>query len=375
MAKLTCPAGMPEQQRRYIAQLSLHALRVELHRRHLKTVGLRPDLEERLVSHLKRNLTCFAEVRSTQLGCTGNSARRPRRHSAPNITVPTHFPEDFRPFWEGPRGTKRGRDCTGSDHSGHPDEERRKVRKETAPCSKYQISGVLRGHVVWVMGQEMMTFWDVAGPCGKANLSRSAPSFDSHATLPSSVLKGRAMRQLLALEESEKHSPVRSEGTHMEHLQLTLIEAYYTSFVSKHLILSDEYGTRVSDPTLAWQLFCSRSHHFPHKFVAYCRYRATGWLPRSGIKYGVDWVLYPDTNRKHAHSPYCVVLRFHEGKMESKIDQTWIRLQNRLRLVKNVAKTLVIANIFVEDSKLLASLEDAFQSVKITEMTVDRWLP
>lgn len=239
---------------------------------------------------------------------------------------------------------------------------------------------------MWVMGhRQMIAFWEEAGPCGKANLSRSVPSYDVPDAAPPAALKGRAMRQLLAMEEGAENTARQGERQDVEHLQLTLVEAFYCTFVINCLVIVGR-DAELMDPQKTWQMFCERAPAFPTRFVAYCRYRAVGWLPRSGIKYGVDWVLYPAAAKKHAHSPYCVVLQ-EDGECSGSqkgtergagklYDRSWVRLQNRLRLVKNVAKTLVIARISrSENVDLTKSFETAFRVVQVAEMTVDRWIP
>lgn len=357
---------------RSVAQLSLHSLRVELRRRNLSTVGLRPALERRLAHDLSasrlvsRELRHSSAMKSPRHAVTRRNLRRPRG----TISVPRRFPDSDMPS------------CTLPLHDGQLigpiGNFQDLVSNDQSAKSTVRFSGVLRGRSVWIMGQEQMNvFWNVMGPCGKANLSRSAPSYNVHESAPSSALKGRAMRQLLAIEEKEDPAYSSRDGrADIEHLQLTLVEAFYCSFVAKHLVLKDMKGKNLTDPSKTWSLFCDRSQSFPLQFVAYCRYRSVGWLPRSGIKYGVDWVLYPASTKKHSHAPYCIILRIGTKPETTEIDRSWIRLQNRLRLVKNVAKTLVIASVTLKrDVDVTRSFETAFRMVQISEMTVDRWIP
>lgn len=211
----------------------------------------------------------------------------------------------------------------------------------------------------------MKAFWAL-GQCGKGNLSRSAPCYNN---VRDDTLKGRAMRQLIELEGGG----VLEDRANVEHIQLSLNEAYYAAFVEKRLTIFLK-GVEL-DASRAWRAFCSRCESFPWTFVAYSRYRTVGWLPRSGLKYGVDWVLYPAKTKRHTHSPFCVVLRFGRSG-QVRMDRSWIGLQNRLRLVKNVAKTLVIAEVFVDkDVDFSASVKHAFRAVKVNELTIDRWIP
>lgn len=321
-----------------VTSLSIHALRVELHRRRLPTLGLRPDLEARL-------------VRSLQL------TERPhtRGGQSRSISVPNLFPPTTAPF-----------------ANLHPPPNKLVAERPPHKTEQYEVIGVLKNRAVWICGdRQMHAFWS-RGMCGKANLSRSAPSYNVRPEDMDVTLKGRAMRQMLAMEADTSAMAGRAD---VEHLQLTLVEAFYAAFVEKNLCLQDEDGTRLEDAHKVWHQFCLRCPEFAMKFVAYSRYRAAGWLPRSGLKYGVDWVLYPASSKKHTHSPYCIVLRFGHMPGQSQVSRSWIGLQNHLRLVKNVAKTLVLADVYVKNgADCSSSVKCAFESVAINEVTIDRWV-
>lgn len=162
----------------------------------------------------------------------------------------------------------------------------------------------------------------------------------------------------------------------MEHIQISLVEAYYLAYIRGVLLIQLPDGKLLRDGHRAWRLFVQRKPRFGMLFVAYVRYRAMGWRPRSGLKYGVDWVLYPADTAHHQHSPFCVVLRM-EGETErGMMESSWIRLQNRLRLVKNVSKSLIIAQLSTTNAHVAhdSSLQNALSTVCIREITVDRWV-
>lgn len=356
-----------------VSDLSFHALRVELHRRQLSTSGLRQSLEERLLQHLS------------------SGTRHPSF-----ITVPVSFPSSAHPLLPCPELVFRSSQSASSHDPCKEDEHPTVSSVDAAPtsnvlcdCREPQpmtteaaagqneqqrtpfIPGVLRVRSVWVCGERnMRDLWQRIGPIGKANLSRSAPSYS---TPESDRLKGRALRQLLELEGK----PTDFSRVDVEHLQLTLVEAYYASFVAKALHLCDSKGNSLASPPATWRLFNFRAGPtFAPTFVAYARYKAAGWLPRSGLKYGVDWVLYPVSMKRHTHSPYCVVLNFTTAADASKLDRSWVALQNRLRLVKNVAKTLIVAEVaYSPEIDMSLDVREAFKNVTITELTIDRWVP
>eukprot|EP00177_Eucheuma_denticulatum_P004697 GFKZ01008527.1.p1 GENE.GFKZ01008527.1~~GFKZ01008527.1.p1 ORF type:complete len:397 (+),score=36.82 GFKZ01008527.1:92-1282(+) len=365
----------------FISDLSFHSLRVELSRRKLSTSGLRCTLERRLSLDIAQSRPALPSVhvslpsQSSPVPGVRPVIRRRRRTAAHVLTVPKRFPNECElyPAFLNKSPTSKPDDAAGQCNG-------MEKGTETAQChgSERRFVGILRPRSVWMMGQEqILAFWNLHGPCGKANLSRSAPSYSGHEMLDVASAKGRALRQLLTIEGKQPQDGPRgeSEDDNAEHLQLTLVEAFYLLFVAKCLVVRDANGGSLQDASVVWKMFAERDARFPKLFVAYSRYRAAGWLPRSGVKYGVNWVLYPANAKGHAHAPYCIVLKFEQGTEKTRVDRTWTALQNRLRLSKTVAKNLVIANISVNSEKDLLTCEDAFRNVRITEVTIDRWLP
>lgn len=341
-----------------IKNLSLQSLRVELHRRRLPTTGLRPALEERLISSLQQSGPGLITASSTR--------KRPRLSAPTSTSYFLSVPPIFHNHTKNPNSEARVSDLPIHDNF--------QLSPPPAPI-KPPFNAIWRHRSVWVTGDEVIfTAWHEAGPLGKANLSRSAPAFSDAAFTPM-ALRGRAMRQRLSMENT--NGMLNSTRADVEHLQLSLVEAYHAAFVQRVIQIRDRNGQLLDDPLHVWRLFCEEDCTFAVMLVAFCRYRAAGWFPRSGLKYGVDWVLYPTSvTRKHAHAPYCVRTRVISDHDDVPLDRTWVALQNRLRLVKNVAKTLVIANIVVNGGvEKWNTPHEAFKAIKINEVTIDRWVP
>lgn len=366
-----------DQLRHTISHLSFHSLRVELSRRNLNPCGLRASLEARLLADLTKAYAPGPTRPSSSSLRVGAIIHRRRKRSLHALSVPRRFPDASGLFSTILTDAELKKD-TGLEAKA---EEQAKYsvflnvqakRKKTSQCV-----GVLKGRSVWIVGEEqMVAFWEEHGPCGKANLSRSAPSYNAHRLYDATTIKGRALRQLLTLEENDGNvESDHNEELNVEHLQLTLVEAYYCAFINKCLLIEGTRGGVLSDAQETWALFSRIHYRFPMLMVAYCRYRSAGWIPRSGVKYGVDWVLYPASLKTHSHAPYCIILAFGTASKQARIDRSWTALQNRTRLSKSVAKNLVIANVHVENELTVSSIQDAFRNVQISEITVDRWLP
>ena len=69
-----------------------------------------------------------------------------------------------------------------------------------------------------------------------------------------------------------------------------------------------------------WTLFCAQHRLFPSTYTAYRHYRRKGWVPKSGLKFGVHFLLYQE-GPKSFHSSYAVLVR--EGVMEAASKSPW----------------------------------------------------
>jgi|Transcript_3176 tRNA-splicing endonuclease subunit Sen2 len=115
----------------------------------------------------------------------------------------------------------------------------------------------------------------------------------------------------------------------------------------------------VMDVHTLWATFrCECGHAFALKCAATVHFRLTGWLPRSGLQYGADFVLY----QRHpalVHSDATVVLVPDEGARRSFVVDTekhrgvaiaegwpdWPDLQATSRLAVQVNKNFIEAHV------------------------------
>lgn len=326
----TCGASSTPPQ---IAALSLHSIRVELQRRGLSTAGLKRALVQRLSADLHK--------------AHGRAGR---------ISVPPRFPRHATLV---ANARKRAADAADAARA-----EKR---------ARLHVVGTLVAGTVWVTGQdEMEAVWDVTDGYGKGNLSRSEPVFGATSSAKIQGKSGRAARQLLSMEKAGVAGVLGTERADVEHLQLSAVEGFHATFEAQRMRLVDICGRRLDDGIALWQVLCADDPYFARQYAAYVKYRRGGWMPKSGLKYGVDWVLYRAGSKRHAHSPYCVILDYESASIQPR----WVRLQNRLRLVKNVAKNLIVANVTMDAASATnpPSPQIAVDRVRITELTIDRWV-
>ncbi|CAG9464616.1 unnamed protein product [Pedinophyceae sp. YPF-701] len=98
------------------------------------------------------------------------------------------------------------------------------------------------------------------------------------------------------------------------------------------------------------QYFVHRDPHFCLRMAAYRHFRAEGWIVRSGVLYGADFVLYP-AHPRSSHSSYTVIVPRPDEALEggacaatSALSiQNWSALQASSRVSQQVGKRLLLA--------------------------------
>ena len=115
------------------------------------------------------------------------------------------------------------------------------------------------------------------------------------------------------MEEGNENNGGRSCGKNLktescmpEPLCLTGEEAFYLMTEAKLLTVSTSEDDNCTDDEL-WERLYSQNKRFPFTYAAYCHYRKKGWVTKSGLKFGVDYVLYKD-GPEHFHSSYAVLI-------------------------------------------------------------------
>lgn len=124
-----------------------------------------------------------------------------------------------------------------------------------------------------------------------------------------------------------------------------------------------------------WTKFVQQREQYATSYVAYSHFRSKGWLPKSGIQYGSDLVLY----RNHpsvAHSEYAViVLPMSEELVTpagSNAFTTWNDLQTLSRLSVQVKKGLLVLYVHVEKGTD-CSTPSCLEKFSVQELQVSRW--
>lgn len=143
------------------------------------------------------------------------------------------------------------------------------------------------------------------------------------------------------------------------------------------------------------------NENFILHYVAYHHYRSQGWCVRSGIKFGVDYLLY-DKGPPFHHAEYCLhVLENSNNKTKQDIidNLDFVQFSSLVRVIGGVRKTLVFVyvdtppvekfqNVLQQletwelskdyekrDLEVSRLFKELFGLYKITEVVYRRWLP
>ncbi|OJJ33050.1 hypothetical protein ASPWEDRAFT_53099 [Aspergillus wentii DTO 134E9] len=186
-----------------------------------------------------------------------------------------------------------------------------------------------------------------------------------------------------------------------EHLQLSNEEAFFLVYGLGALQVFDHQQNAVIPATSLLSLLRRHSYHPPREtssglepddtfitsYVVYHHFRSLGWIVRSGVKFGVDHLLY---NRgpvfSHAEfatvvipsydHPYWSETEERRERAASKQARSWWWLHCVNRVQAQVKKSLVVC--YVEIPPPSSTEEDIgalLSRYRVREMVIKRWVP
>ena len=168
-----------------------------------------------------------------------------------------------------------------------------------------------------------------------------------------------------------------------EHLQLTSEEATYLAVELNILQVSSTDKTPLNSETL-WSHFLEANGRFVERYTAYRYYRSKGWVPKSGLKFGVDFLLYKE-GPSFYHSTYAVIVSLVEDS-ESGLESvsgppqsglTWREVIALDRVNEAAGKEMIVCfvmkppSLSQQDMKLPGCVD----SLQVREVFVKRWVP
>lgn len=207
----------------------------------------------------------------------------------------------------------------------------------------------------------------------------------------------------LAAKSIETPLDIEAAIANKEHLQLSPEEAFFLVFAIGALTVVDP-ATNCPIPTENLLTLLRAHSHFPPRALAspnlkphdpflvhysvYHHFRSLGWVPRHGIKFGVDWMLYQRGPAfDHAEFGVIVVPSFSDpwwaehGHRPAQKSWQWFHAVNRV--LSHVMKSLVLVYVDVPpppafDAAMANSGQDgglaaALKKYRIREILARRW--
>ncbi|RDW93169.1 tRNA splicing endonuclease subunit SEN2 [Aspergillus mulundensis] len=195
--------------------------------------------------------------------------------------------------------------------------------------------------------------------------------------------------------------------TNEEHLQLSNEEAFFLVYGLGALHIFDQDHQTVLSPTFLLRKLCHHSYSPPRdsstdlktddpflvSYVVYHHFRSLGWVVRSGVKFGVDYLLY-NRGPVFSHAEFAVVVipsydhpywsETDERKTECAAKQArswwWFHCVNRVQ--GQVQKTLVVCYVEIPPptqdlGATSASLDIGalLSRYSVRELIIRRWIP
>lgn len=211
--------------------------------------------------------------------------------------------------------------------------------------------------------------------------------------LPDSVTNGDAPDEEPLLENEE-------------HLQLSNEEAFFLVYGLGALQIYDLKQNSVISPTSLFALLRQHSYFPPRdpaaqfepddpfvvSYVVYHHFRSLGWIVRSGVKFGVDYLLY-NRGPVFSHAEFALVIipaysHLYWSESEERRDYTarkqarswwWLHCVNRVQA--QVKKSLVMCYVEVpppQSSSSTAADQDigaVLSGYQVREISLKRWTP
>ncbi|KAJ8395327.1 hypothetical protein AAFF_G00033120 [Aldrovandia affinis] len=161
----------------------------------------------------------------------------------------------------------------------------------------------------------------------------------------------------------------------LEFLQLSLEEAFFLVYALG--CLSVYYNEEPLTVAHLWEVFRSVEPNFESTYMAYHYFRCKGWVPKVGMKYGTDLMLYRK-GPPFYHASYSVVVEKVDDSFQGAALRpfSWRSLAGLNRITGNVSKELMLCYIIRPSDMTEEELSspECIKRIKVQEIIVSRWI-
>ncbi|NXF06127.1 SEN2 endonuclease, partial [Smithornis capensis] len=160
-----------------------------------------------------------------------------------------------------------------------------------------------------------------------------------------------------------------------EYLQLSLEEAFFLVYALG--CLSIYYGEEPLSILKLWEVFSEVKPDFRTTYMAYHYFRSRGWVPKVGLKYGTDLLLYRK-GPPFYHASYSVIAELVDDHFEGSLRRplSWMSLSGLNRTTASASKELMLCYL-IRPSDMTAqemSSPECMKRIKVQELIVSRWV-
>ncbi|KAM4022099.1 LOW QUALITY PROTEIN: tRNA-splicing endonuclease subunit Sen2 [Anomaloglossus baeobatrachus] len=161
----------------------------------------------------------------------------------------------------------------------------------------------------------------------------------------------------------------------LEYLQLSHEEAFFLVYALGCLSITCQ-----KEPLTIvklWSVFSAAERDFQTRYMAYHHFRCKGWVPKVGLKYGTDLLLYRK-GPPFYHASYSVIVELVDENYEGRPLRplTWRSLSGLNRTTMNVSKELLICYLIKPPgvSEKEMSSPEGMRRFSVQEVIVNRWI-
>ncbi|XP_066207143.1 tRNA-splicing endonuclease subunit Sen2 [Saccopteryx leptura] len=160
-----------------------------------------------------------------------------------------------------------------------------------------------------------------------------------------------------------------------EYLQLSLEEAFFLVYALG--CLSVYYEKEPLTIVKLWKVFTTVQPTFRTTYIAYHYFRSKGWVPKVGLKYGTDLLLYRK-GPPFYHASYSVIIELVNDHFEGPLRRpfSWKSLATLSRVSVNVSKELMLCYLIKPSTMTDKEMEspECMKKIKVQEVILSRWV-
>ncbi|XP_020836739.1 tRNA-splicing endonuclease subunit Sen2 [Phascolarctos cinereus] len=160
-----------------------------------------------------------------------------------------------------------------------------------------------------------------------------------------------------------------------EYLQLSLEEAFFLVYALG--CLNIYYEEEPLTVLKLWEAFHLVQPTFRTTYMAYHYFRSKGWVPKVGLKYGTDFLLYRK-GPPFYHASYSVIIELVNDSFEGSLRRpfSWKSLAGLNRITANVSKELLLCYLIRPSNMTDKEMEspECLKRMKVQEVILSRWV-